>query len=310
MLTMMLALAACGADAADTSDLGEPDAPVPHGLEAGCPPEDTRLRLAKGELPEGAVGVRLCPGAPITAYDGAQVGSSIQGPVDELTADVTSLVDLVNGLPEFAADTGCHFDAGPNLVYWFRYPDGDARAVSYGEYGCHTVVAGEGRVRQHGARLATAFAEALLLQRSQSSPPVRGSGGAPGPACPMPPDSAPVSVLPQVPLTLTHATWCQGVGPYRMRAAPIPAGLLRRLNESLVGEPTERRDRCRSGGYSRSIEGVTAWGDRVSFPVSGCRAYVRTGYGRDQAFGAFTVDRPLVAALEALRLGPVQRWEK
>ena len=41
--------------------------------------------------------------------------------------------------------------------------------------------------------------------------------------------SEPASVLPAVPLRLTAATWCVGVGPYRIRSATVPDDLLERL---------------------------------------------------------------------------------
>lgn len=312
-LIVMLMVSACSSDAPNILDRGasaEPTTsrvPVPGGLESGCPPEDTPLRYPDGDLPSGAIAVRLCPGAPTIGYDGARIGPHVQGPGNELTTGISPLIDLVNGLPEFQPDTACHLDAGANLAYWFRYPDGDARAVSYYEGGCHTLAVDEDLGRLEGERLASAFANAIATQRAQSDAPPPQSDA---PSCPLPPMSEPTSVLPSTPFAMTHATWCRVVGPYRQRAAAIPAPLLQRINQTLLGEPTKERDRCPSPAYVQTIEGINQWGDRVSYLVSGCRVVARTGYGRDRITTTYESDPDVITELAALRLGPVERWER
>lgn len=305
LAALLLPLSACGSDegAAGGAEAASP-APVPAGLESGCPPPETPLRFAGGDLPAGAVAVRLCPGAPSIDHDGNPSGLLLQAPVDALITGVDALVQLVNDLP-VAEQQDCPLDDGPHHVYWFRYPDGDARAVAYDEAGCHTAVIGDEVRRQDGEALATAFADALLAQRATATPPA--AEGEP-PACPMPPLSEPMSVLPAVPLRLTAATWCVGVGPYRMRSATVPDDLLERLNAGLLGPRTERRDECGAPSYSTTLEGVTAWGDRFSLLVPGCRVVARTGSGRDAMSTEHDGDPRLIAALHALPLGPVERW--
>ncbi|WP_322919399.1 hypothetical protein [Nocardioides renjunii] len=304
-------LAGCsGSTAPDTLPLGDSTAQVPPGLEVGCPPDDTALRLPISDLPPGAAGVRLCPGAPVVGRDGTRHGPFVQPVSDELTTGVESLVDLVNGLPEHEPGA-CQLDGGPLLVYWFRYPDGDARAVAYGERGCHTLTAGEGLVREDGEKLAHAFADALRSQRAASAPPVMTQERRKTPKCGLPNTETPVSMLPQLPPTMTDATWCQGVAPYRMRTASVPASLVRRLNEGLVGEPVEGRDPCKPVTYGESIEGVNEWGDRVSYwVVSDCRIHARVGYGRDTATATFAAAPELVRALRALPPTAVLRWKR
>lgn len=303
----VLLLAGCGGSPTpDTASVGSSTAPVPAGLEAGCPPEDTPLRLATGDLPGGAVGVRLCPGAPLVADDGTRHGPFVQPVADELTTGVEPLVDLVNGLPSYEPGD-CPLDGGPEIVYWFRYPDGDARAVAYGEHGCHTLTVGEELQREDGPRLAQAFADALAAQRAAMRPP-SAARSATRPDCPPPTGEGPTSVLPQVPLRLVRATWCQGTGPGRGRTAPVPRQLLRRLNEGLLGKPARGRDRCPSVGYWQSIEGIDRWGDRVSYWVlSDCRVHTRVGYGRETATATFAAAPDLVVALRALPATEV-RW--
>ncbi len=307
-------LAGCGGGTSpDTTALGDSKAAVPAGLEAGCPPDDAPLRLATGDLPRGAIGVRLCPGAPIVGHDGTRHGPFVQPVADELTTGIEPLVDLVNGLPEYEPGA-CLMDGGPLIVYWFRYPDGDARAVAYGERGCHTLTAGEALMREDGEVLASAFADALRAQRADMAPPAAGVR-APTPECPLPSAETPVSVLPQVPLTLAAATWCQGVGPRRLRSATVPPALVQRLEEHLLGKRVVReragaRDRCPPVGYVQSIEGVNAWGDRVSYwVVSDCRIHARIGYGRDTAMATFEAAPELIDALRALRPSRLQRWD-
>ena len=281
--------------------------PVPGGLDAGCPPPDASLRFPEDDLRAGPVAVRLCPGQPTIAYNGDPTGSPIEAPVDELTVGVEALVELVNALPAWEQGSNCHFDDGSHRVYWFRYADGDARAVAYDEGRCHTAVVGENLARERGQELATAFASALLAQRDAQTPPPE--HGAEALKCPVPPSSEPISVLPSVPMTMTAATWCVGTGPSKLRAAPLPPGLLERVNTGLLGAPTEQRDRCRLQPYASTLEGTTAWGDRVSYLVPGCRVVGRTGYGRDNIATVYEANAELLAAIKALRLGPVQRWE-
>ncbi|MCY7399537.1 MAG: hypothetical protein LH477_01005 [Nocardioides sp.] len=300
-------LAGCGGSTSpDTASLGDSTVPVPAGLEDGCPPDDTPLRLAAGDLPTGVIGVRLCPGAPTVGYDGTRHGPFVQPVADELTTGVEPLVDLVNGLPEHEPG-GCPSDGGPLIVYWFRYPDGDARAVAYGERGCHTLTVGEELQREGGERLAQAFAGGLLSQRAQATPPAPTSDA--GPECPLPPFSQPVSMLPQTPPDMIGATWCEGVGRYRLRSATVPPPLLRSLNDGLLGKPVQGRDKCKPVGYGQFIEGVNAWGDRVSYAVlSDCRVYARVGYGRDTAIVTFEAAPDLINALKTLTPTDVQRW--
>lgn len=312
---VVLLLAACSDGAApDTTALGDATAAVPAALESRCPPDDAPLRLATGDLPSGAIGVRLCPGAPIVGYDGTRHGPFVQPVADELTTGIEPLVDLVNGLPEYEPGA-CHMDGGPLIVYWFRYPDGDARAVAYGERGCHTLTAGAALMRENGEELASAFADALDAQRAAMTPPAGTEGQAPAPKCPLPTTETPISVLPQVPLTLTAATWCQGVGPRRIRSATVPVSLVQRLNKGLLGERVDEgraggRDRCQPVGYMQSIEGVNDWGDRVAYwLVSDCRIYARVGYGRDTAMATFKAAPDLINALRALQQSHLHQWD-
>jgi hypothetical protein len=309
-LTCVLLAGCSGSADPDAASLGDSRAPVPERLDEGCPPDDTPLRLAKGDLPGGAVAVRLCPGAPIVGADGTRHGPFVQPVADELATGVEPLVDLVNSLPKYESGA-CPSDGGPLLVYWFRYPDGDARAVAYGERGCHTLAAGEGVGREDGAELAHAFADALLAQRAATKPPMTAPAQQSAtPECPPPTDQREVGVLPQVPMIMTAATWCQVVRPNRMRTATVPPSLVRRLNEDLLGNPVEGRDQCKPVGYWQSIEGFNAWGDRVSYwVVSGCRIYARVGYGRDTNMATFKAAPDLIRALRVLPTSGVKRWD-
>lgn len=287
--------------------------PVPRGLEAGCPSPATQLRYASGDLPDGAVAVRLCPGQPTIAYTGDPTGPPIQAPRDELRVadDVSALVKLVNELPDAPADQACPLDDGPHHVYWFRYPDGDARAVAYNEAGCNLAVVGQDRARENGEELATAFADALAAQRAAASAPPRDDVSAP--SCPPPVWSTPTSVLPVASiasgLVLAEARWCVVVGRNRIRSVDVPAELLGRVNGRLLVAPAEGRDRCKPAAWGSWLLGVTPWGDLVSYDVFGCQLVARTGFGRDHMTTTFETDPELLAALRDLPLGPVTRLD-
>lgn len=286
---------------------------VPPELASGCPPPESPLRYANGDLPSGAIAVRLCPGQPTIAYTGDPLSPPIQAPEDELTDadDVAALVELVNGLPEAPAEQPCFVDDGPHHVYWFRYPDGDARAVAYDEAGCHPATLGDSVERQDGEEIATAFAAALFSQRADLGATSRITDVS-APACPPPPVSTPTSVLPvasvEKGLQLEKATWCVGVARSQMRSVEVPDSLLRRLNTNLLAAPVDGRDKCKGSSYGRWLVGETAWGDRVSYGVFGCRVQARTGFGRDNMSTVFRTDRALLTALTDLEFGPPARW--
>jgi hypothetical protein len=104
---------------------------------------------------------------------------------DEPTTGVEPLVDLVNVMPRYEPGD-CPMDGGPLLVYWFRYPDGAARAVAYGEHGCHTLTVGENRERENGEQFAQAFPDARWSQRAASPSPGSPPKQLATPECPAP----------------------------------------------------------------------------------------------------------------------------
>ena len=78
-------------------------------------------------------------------------------------------MELLNSLEVADPDAGYFDDGGITLVYWFRYADGDARAVSYEAFGGHTIATGETQERVGGADLATAFSDALAASAAPHS---------------------------------------------------------------------------------------------------------------------------------------------
>lgn len=302
-LALVLLLAACSGGGSKDPDLGSPDAPVPVGLVDGCPPREAPLRWGGGDLPVGAVGIRLCSGPPQLNRDGEVSELGIQAPYDELVTDVDEVVGVVNGLPEQQYPVDCPYDGGPDLVFWFRYADGDAQAVSYGSYGCHSLAVGGDRRRQRGEEVAAAFADALLMQRAATSAPTPVTDS---PPC-VPALSDPSSVLPQVPLTLVAARWCVGAKA-GMRSAVVPGGLLARINASPLTLVPSLRKGCVPSPYGSTIQGITAWGDRVSLLMVGCgRVLVKAGFGREHLDDVHRFEDPGVeAALEELRLRPLK----
>jgi hypothetical protein len=102
----------------------------------------------------------------------------------------------------------------------------------------------------------------------------------------------------------------RGRRPVQDAVSAVPDDLLERLNASLLGAPTTGRNPCKVAAYSRTLEGVTAWGDRVSLAVPGCRVVARTGFGRDHMSTEYEANRQVLADIQALPLGPVQRWER
>ena len=305
-LLVALLASGCGGSTASGPER-EPDVPPPAGLADACPDWDAPIRYAEGDLREGAVSVRLCPGPPIVAYDGSIYDVGIQPP-EVLTTRVDDLVEAVNALEDTASDTACESDAGSRLTYWFTYPDDDARAVTFENFGCEDLIVGKAQVRAGGNRLAQLFTEALLSQRATMSPP-EADLEAPDCSGVM---AEPVTALPQEPVDLASASLCVEAGSYRVRAAEVPDGLLDELDRRLLAEEMPWDECVDSARAFAHILGYTEWGDLVRYGLDPCgRVGVSATPGwlrRDDP--AYRLSPGLATQLDALPLGPVIRYTK
>lgn len=295
----VLALIVSGCSAASEP---RPDSrtPVPAGLERGCPEPTTELRFPEGDLPEGATRVRLCPGPP--PREDSAIGIEIQAPTDLLTDGVAELVDLVNGQESIERGIDCTAEAGPVLAYWFGYPGGDWRAVRFDSYGCHSLTVGHDQSREGGAELATAFTEALLIQRdAQEAPDIAGQA-----ACPASPLASPRTGLVLGAVELATAAWCVSPRAQQVREVAIPPDLLQQLSVGLwPGLATKSRRPCTEAVPSW-IEGRTTWGDAVSYGIGSCGdIYPLHGATLLDDHGHHYLAPELDDALMALPLGPM-----
>lgn len=291
----------CGSDSGIGGD-GRADVAPPAGLADACPAWDAPIRYADGDLREGAISVRLCPGPPIVAYDGSIHDVGIQPP-EVLTTRVGELVKAVNALDDTNAETACEMDAGSRLTYWFTYPDGDARAVTFENFGCEELIVGPGQARAGGNRVAQLFTEALLTQRAATAPPRRTFEA---------PDcrgvlAEPGTALPQEPVELASASLCVDAGPYRVRAAEVPDGLLAELEQGLLTEEMPWDECVESDRPFAHLLGYTEWGDVVRYALDPCgRVSVSATPGwlrRDDP--AHRLSPELATRLDSLPLGPV-----
>lgn len=303
LLLVALVASAC-ADGGDSGRERGPDVPPPPGLATSCPDWDVPIRYAEGDLRDGATSVRLCPGPPIVAYDGSIYDVGIQSP-EVLTTRVDELVEAVNALERTDPETACEMDAGPRLTYWFAYPDGDARAVTFENFGCEDLLVGQDSARAGGERVAQLFTEALLAQRAATAPPQ---------ATPEAPDcrgvlAQPGTTLPQEPVDLASATLCVEAGPWRVRAAVVPPGLLAELDRSLLAEAMPWDECVESDRRFAHLLGHNRWGDLVRYTLDPCG---RVGVPRTPGWlrreeRAYRLSPELAARLDALSLGPVIR---
>lgn len=290
-------VAGCGGSGAGSSGL----APLPVGLGTGCPDPSTALRFPEGDLPAGATRVRLCPGPPLTNYDGTPAFVDVQGPADMLTTGVDELVRLVNDQADADGDLVCSSDGGPEVAYWFGYADGDWRAVQHGSYGCDLLRVGHRNRRLGGDVLALAFTEALLSQRAQAGPP----DTTPAARC-LAPHKTPRTALASADLDVASALRCVSTRPGTVRTATLPAELVAQLNAELWPGATQRSRQACSTGNGEWIEGVTAWGDLVAWAIDPCgRLYALHG-GSLLPDDHRYLSPGLDAALAALPLGPSQ----
>ena len=304
LVLVVLVAPACGSADSGARDRG-PDVPPPGGLEKSCPAWDAPIRYAEGDLQEGASSVTLCSGPPIVAYDGSIYDVGIQSP-EVLTTRVDELVDAVNGLERVPDEIACESDGGPRLTYWFSYPDGDARAVTFENFGCENLIVGHDTQRAEGNRVAQLFTEALLSQRAATSPPVstieapdcRGVHALPG------------TVLPHDPVDLAAASLCVEAGGYRVRAAMVPAGMLAVLERGLLAEEMSWDECVEPPRQSAVLLGYTHWGDLVRYLIDGCGRVVvpRTPGWLRREEQAFRLSPELSAQLDALSQGTVIRY--
>ncbi len=267
-----MAMSACGlaggaGGSTNTPPTGDETTPVPTGLETGCPPfmDEVRYPVA-GHLPSGATSVRLCPGRPIIAYDGTLLGISIQPPADVLTTQVAELVDAVNGLESPPADLACPDDAGPRLNYWFLYPDGDARAVTFELFGCDVLYAGPDDLRIEGATVPRLFAEALVEQRQNSAPAEMPTSRA---ACEDLMTQG-TTALPQIPADLKSVTVCITDGPREVRPVVLPEDLALRLEDELNSAAPATPGCENFDRQPAKILATNGWGDRLAYSLEPC----------------------------------------
>ena len=266
VLLLTAALASGCGDGSVGSRAGGPDVPVPAGLEDGCPAWDAPIRYADGDLPEGAVSVRLCPGPPIVAYDGSIYDVGIQPP-EVLTTRVGELVDAVNALEAIPAETACERDAGPRLTYWFTYPDGDARAVTFETSAARS----SSSARTGSAQVATG---------SRSCSPRRCCPSGPRPLRRREPSRRPTAVAcgpSRPPLCLRSQSTSRrpasvsrlGLGRFGRRE--VPTELLAELDRGLLADEVPWEGARESDRPFAHLLGYTDWGDLVRYVLDRLR---------------------------------------
>ena len=229
---------------------------TPPAIAEQCPDAGTPLPYpGGGELPSGAVAVRLCNGPDPTG--GADAGLLFDPPADLLETGVEDLVSLVNGLDPVDLETqACDGNLGPTSVCWFLYDDGSARAASLQHYGCHNTYVAPDQAGAGGQMLISTFDRRLEEQRADREPP----GDARVPSCSR--DSlTPVSPLPLTgdDVRLATAVYCTDQG----RAVLTPRQVAR-LSADLRDQPPPRITCERASlGVDATIAGRTDWGDAV-----------------------------------------------
>ena len=108
----------------------------------------------------------------LTTFKRDRVEEDFLVPVDALTTNVDTVVDLINtAAPQKAADsrTYCAGVGTPTQVLWFSYPDTDL-AVTYNDGTCEDLDLGEIQV-EGGDAVAAAFSDLLWQQRDRQRPP-------------------------------------------------------------------------------------------------------------------------------------------
>jgi len=250
------------------------DAPVTgvHRVEPGACPAVSSDEPDHYSLPEplpgepdsiapGAVRVWMCQGP----------GTPLDVPRDPLTTGADDIARIVNDLPMLRDDEeiGCAGDGGPGYRLRFHYADGSVVDAVGQMYGCGMVQVGT--TLHVGDREWTPAREFVRLLREQRD----------AISAPTPPDQptctaadettvfGPVSPVGRADemVTAVLCAWNgRGISGPPDLTAPVPADELAALIADHAGNrsdahPTGRE--CRSG-RQLSIQGLTAWGDRVA----------------------------------------------
>jgi len=156
----------------------EPPDPDLVGIADRCPPPTVRTRYPDtGAVAPGAIGVRVCD--EFSYPQGRPRQRTFIPPADLLTTEVDALAEAANALPkhvegvphEGEQHTFCTTELGPHYVFWFVYPDGDARAVTYGDQGCRYAMLAPHDLRKDGESLAELLWAALDAHRATTAPP-------------------------------------------------------------------------------------------------------------------------------------------
>ena len=255
VLALVTTLAGCTGDE-PSWEAYETSAATPPALAEGCPGRDTPLPYpGGGELPTGAVAVRLCNG--LGPEGSGQL--TFDPPADLLETGVDDLVEIVDDLePVDLGAQPCTFDLGPTSVLWFLYEDGSARAVSQQHFGCrHTFVAPD-QAGAGGEGLVPLFDAHLQEQRADRTPP--GDHDLRVPSCGLL-DRPPVSPLSLAghDVELATAIYCTDAG-----RAVLTARQVARLSADLRDRPRPRIT-CENAdlGVDATIAGRTVWGDAL-----------------------------------------------
>jgi hypothetical protein len=248
------------------------DAPVTggHRVEPGACPvvsaEERDLYALPDPLPgepdsirDGALRVWMCQGP----------GTPLDVPRDALVSGVDDLAGIVDDLPlaRDDDDIACAADGGPGYRLRFQYADGSVADAVGQLYGCGMVQVGATlHVGDREWTPAREFVRLLREQREAKTPP----------SPPEQPDCVvdeatvlgPVSPVGHADemVTAVLCAWdARGISGPPDHAAPIPADDL----ETLIADHADNRSdahptgrECRAG-RQLSIQGLTAWGDRV-----------------------------------------------
>lgn len=218
----------------------------------GCPekPVDAQTQVGPDHVPDGAVSVRLCNGDAVP----------IDVPRDALITKVDDVAEAVNGLEIAAPDRACTQELGPGFQLVFAYPDGTSVVASGGLYGCREVVV-------HGVERAGAdipwelFIERLRAQRDQLDPPPLPTAPAACEARYGTPTPTPLGR----PQDLAVAVLCTDRGEAGRRAEISEQDLATLLTDlSTRSVANAGYLDCGATPPFPRIEGLTAWGDRVS----------------------------------------------
>lgn len=315
VLATCLAVASCSSDGEEGVGT-KPSGATPSSARAAdlasvppCPLWSAEPDYPDGQLPSGAVTLRVCAGDDPVSREPQWI-QGIAPPDDPLVTGVEDLVDQVNSRPGWTGepDQYCSAEGRPRIKYVFGYLDGSTSTMTDGYGSCHLLEleapgdfpTSDSLVKVGAIEFRDTVAKALLTQRRTQQEPLEVAAA---PGCV--PNVVPKSILPVQQLDLASAALCLLPDGRHFRRVHLDQSLMSRIEDTLHGGSRTTVQGCDELKFAKLV-GTSTWGDPVMLDISNCAIELGDDNSKNEP-NYLPLDPDLVAALLSLPRG---RWQR